>query len=166
MLGDLAFQVPFDPSSFTSDASQATWRFGGRGKMHWHDANGRPIAHQNTTISAVLVLEQLRVGLRRYDLEMRRREKEIGRRLRLEERLTLIEQSRGTERDSSLVQTRIVVHENPCTRNHLRRDLFCSSYGERYGEKDGSIQRIFAGAQILALEAQDQAVKSIEAADQ
>ncbi|MGH9432231.1 MAG: hypothetical protein ACRD3T_11890 [Terriglobia bacterium] len=156
MLGDLVFHVPLGWGPGTSDADQITRGFGGRGKMHRPDAQGRPLAPQNTTISAVLVLEQFRVGQRRFELEVQRKRKELGRSLLLEESLALLEQSRGTERDLSLVQTRVIVHENRYAQKPLRRDLFYGNYNERYGEKDGRIQRIFAGEQIRALEAQEQ----------
>ena len=152
MLGNLAFSVPIVRPGFgvPLDDSQITTQFGPGGKMH-RERGGVPFAAQNTTLSAVLVLQHLPVGRRRFTGHVREIEAQQGRKLALEEHLRLMEQAAGTERDVSLMQLRVVVHENPYARVPIPPDIFTGPYDERYGPSEGKIQRLFAGEEVAKL---------------
>ncbi len=159
MLGNLAFQFPVDLRTGKGDAQKMTRAFGGGGKMHQHNREGFPVKRQNTTISAVLALSWFSVGKRRFELEIKRKERELGHKFSLEETLEEINRTQGTEKDISLRQLRVVVCENPYARPGLElpRDLFRGPHDERYGPSEGHIERVFAGEQIVQLETQEQA---------
>jgi hypothetical protein len=156
MLGNLVFSIPIDRShaGVQLDDSQISTQFGPGGKMH-RERGGVPVAAQNTTLSAVLVLQHLAVGRRRFGGHVREIEAQQGRKLALEEHLRLMEQASGTERDVSLMQLRVVVHENPYARVPLPDDIFTGPYDERYGASDGRIQRLFAGEEVAKLPDED-----------
>jgi len=154
MLGNITWNVPFNPTTQEFDDSQTTTGFG---------RNGKCSPSQNRTISAVIVLEALMLGERRFRCHMSRAMgdksdhklswDEIFELERLER-----DKARGTERDSAIVQWRVIVHENPWARNKLSRSLFCGRFDERFGDPDesGSIRRIFAGDAVLELESLEQ----------
>jgi hypothetical protein len=72
----------------------------------------------------------------------------------------MIEAARGTERDISLRQLRVVVHENPYARKPFPEDIFRGVYDERYGAHEGKILRKYAGAEIERLEAEEGRARS------
>ncbi|MCU1225106.1 MAG: hypothetical protein JWQ42_3199 [Edaphobacter sp.] len=150
MLGDITFRVPFDHEAQEFDDSLTTTGFGRNGKCR---------QDRNTTISAVLVLEPLMLGERRFQCQMNKLKRETGHsRLGWEAIFEARDKARGTERDPAIFQWRIVVHENPWANRKLSRNLFCGRFDERYGDQgeDGSIQRMFAGEGVLDLEALEQ----------
>jgi hypothetical protein len=151
MLGNLQYSVPVNTSGSQLGETSAL-HFGTGGAMRTHD--GQAVNIQNTTISAIVVLEHLKVGYRRFVTDLRRIEQARNETLALDEYLELIEQARGTERDIGLVQLRTIVHENPHTsaERRLPSALFCGPYDERYALADGHIRRIFAGAALQRLE--------------
>lgn len=114
--------------------------------------DGRAIAPQNRTISAILVLRQYMVGSKRFEIAMKRKETELGRKLELLEFWDEIEHARGTAMDLSLSQLRVVAHENPFARIQFPRELFRGPYDERYAGSEGRIERVFCGNQLAALE--------------
>jgi hypothetical protein len=118
----------------------------------------KPLEPQNQTLSAVLVLEQLAIGKRRFEVQRKRRIREIGRDLGLNETLEMMDQARGTERDWSLTQLRVVVHENPYARIQLVRDLFSGLYDERFGLLNDHVGRVFAGGGIQSIEAEERSL--------
>jgi hypothetical protein len=160
LLGNIAIRMPFDPArGLLSDQSE-TGFFGGGGKgiRYAKGTPPTPLEPQNTTISAILVLEQMGVGRRRFGIALTRRQAELRRRLTLEEHLEEVQNARGTERDVSLSQLRVVVCENPYARIPLPRQLFCGPYDERHGPdetRNDRIIRLFAGEQIKHLESQE-----------
>jgi len=115
--------------------------------------NGSPVRPQNQTISAILVLNFLPVGRIRFDAYIDELEAKRGQQVGVEEYTNLIEELRGTERDTSLVQLRAVLHENPYARSGLEfpKELCRGPYDERYGTKDGKIQSLYAGKGIQNL---------------
>jgi hypothetical protein len=154
MLGNLAIRMPFDPQRRALSEMAETGFFGGGGKMVRY-TDKKPIEPQNQTISAIVVLEQSGVGRRRFEIELRRKEVELGRDLTWEEHYHLIDQMRGTECDASLTQLRVVVCENPYALSPLRRDIFLGPYDERYGasETGAQVVRLSVGEQLERLEA-------------
>jgi hypothetical protein len=160
LLGNIAVRMPFDPARGLLPDQSETGFFGGGGKgiRYAKGAPRTPIEPQNRTISAILTLEQMGVGRRRFDIALTRRKAELGRRLTLDEHLEEIEKARGTERDVSLSQLRVVVCENPYARIPLPRELFRGPYDERYGLDETTndrITRLYAGEQIKQLESEE-----------
>jgi hypothetical protein len=159
MLGPIGVSIPFNPDTETFDRSGSRDVFGGNGKC-------RP--GYNTTISAVLILEPLLLGERRFRCHLNKLRSEMGdRKLTWDEIFELErrerDKARGTERDASLIQWRLVVLENPWASNALDRNLFCGRFDERYGDQDqdGTIQRIFAGEAVEEIEALEQEFPSL-----
>src|SRR5579862_5924871 len=62
MLGDLAIQFPVETTTVVGDESQVRTVFAHGGKMLRYGKANRPVAPQNTTISAVIALGRLLVG--------------------------------------------------------------------------------------------------------
>jgi hypothetical protein len=159
MLGPVAVSIPFNPTIGKFDSSQARDVFGGKGKCG---------PSHNTTLSAVLVLEPLLLGERRFRCHYNRlRNEMVNQRPTWDELFEMEraerEKALGTERDPGLIQWRVVVHENPWASNPLDRSLFCSRFDERHGDldHDGTIQRIFAGDAVEEIEALEEEYPSL-----
>lgn len=156
MLGNLAIRIPFSRERGIADGEAKTV-FGPGGEMHRH-REGVPMEPQNTTISAIVVLEHLEVGKLRFDLEVFRKERETGRDLAYEEFARMIDRHRGTECDISLTQIRAVVCQNPYARIQFPHGILHGPYDEVFGVTDGGIARIFAGELIEKLEAEAKSI--------
>lgn len=159
MLGPIAVSIPFNPRIGEFDSSQARDVFSGRGKCG---------PSHNTSLSAVLVLEPLLLGERRFRCHYNKLRSEMaGRKPTWDELFELErterEKALGTECDPGLIQWRVIVHENPWASNPLDRSLFCSRFDERYGDRDrdGTIQRIFAGDAVMEIEALEEKYPSL-----
>ena len=151
MLGSLGFSVPIhvpERPAPEDDAINSIFMSGG--KLH-REHQGVAVAPQNQTISAVLVLGRVPVGNRLFHADLREREVRQGRKFALEERLRELEASQGTARDARRWPLRVVVHENPYARVLLPAELFRGPHDERYGGRDGRIQRLFQGDEIARL---------------
>jgi hypothetical protein len=144
MLGNLGFRVPVNTRTGVGDEEHIEQTFMCGGKMLRYRGL-QPTGVQNQTISAMLTLDLLPVGRIRFDRYVEELEKQRGSELDLENYSGLIDESRGTERDTLLTQLRGVLHENPEARIHFPFDLFRGPYDERYGARDGRIQRLYAG---------------------
>ena len=150
MLGDLAWHIPFNPATEEFDDSQTTNGF---------SRNRKCGPNKNTTLSAVIALEPLMLGERRFRCHLTKLINELGREnLSWDERFDIErkerEIARGTDRDPENIQWRLVVNENPWARNKLSRDIFCGRFDERYGDPGGTgtIRRLYAGDPIEELE--------------
>ena len=119
--------------------------------------NGQMIAPQNQTISSIIVLRRYMVGQKRFEIAIKRKERQLGRELELPEFMVEMERASGTALDLSLSQLQVIVHENPFARagRELPRGLFRSPYDERYGGSEGRIVRLFCGSQLAALEQEE-----------
>src|SRR5208282_1939037 len=82
MLGNLGFSMPVNTETGAADESQTQRAFMGGGKMYRY-LDRQPIATQKRTISAILVLRQYMVGANRFEIAMKRKEKQLGRKLDL-----------------------------------------------------------------------------------
>jgi hypothetical protein len=112
-------------------------------------------SRQMTDISAVVLLENLKVGERRLRSRRQRIERERGRKLTFDEVWDNIDQSKGTDHDLSLVQLRAVVHTDPRADRYSQvpGGLFCGTFDERYGlDHEGRLRRVFAGQELMLLE--------------
>ena len=99
-----------------------------------------------------IVLRRYMVGAKRFEIAMKHKENELGRKLELLEFWDETERARGTALDLSLSQLRVVVHENPFSRIQLPSELFRGPYDERYAGSEGRIVRVFCGNQLASLE--------------
>lgn len=148
MLGDLGFSFSVDMET-GSAVGEPTWAFLKRGKM----IDYKHLRPQNTTISALIALTPLALGQKRFEIELQRKEGELGRALELEEFMRFAESLRARGLNIEETVTRVVVYENPYARIPLTRDIFVGDYDERYGPEKGSIVRVFAGREVEKLEA-------------
>jgi len=157
MLGDIAFEMPFTPASslISSEAQQV---FRGRGRMIQYAKGGHPEKAVNTTINAIIVLEQYPLGQRRFGRRYNERKAARAEALGAEEQFAAcyaeVRAARGSDYDVSLHVVRVVVIENPYARVPLVRDLFIGPCDERYGEdENGRLVRLYAGDTVAEFEA-------------
>lgn len=149
MFGDLGIQIPFAPTQGLLDA-EARQVFTKRGKMvHYEEEHAAEPRNVNT--SAVIALERLGVGERRFGVEIRRIKKE-GKKLSHTEFFEMFEKARGTDKDHELREIRVTVCENPYARRPLPEEVFRGPYDERYGLANGYITRLFVGEGLRELE--------------
>jgi hypothetical protein len=150
MLGNVGFKIPVNFETGVADEEKVEQTFMTGGKMLRYKGL-QPVGVQNQTISAILVLDLLQVGRRRFDAFVERLELERKGKLDVEEYTALIESCRGTERDITLMQLRGIAHENPHARFPLPDDVFAGPYDERYGARGGRIQQLYEGAGLRSL---------------
>lgn len=149
MLGDIAFEIPFDRARGTLRDDETRSVFTKHGRMIQYAKGGQPEKAVNTTINAIIVVEHYPVGQRRFGKYYDDFKSTADRDLSAENCWREIENARGSERDVSLRVVRVVVNENPFARIPLPRDLFVGPYDERYGaDNKGTIVRLHAGEMV------------------
>jgi hypothetical protein len=152
MLGNLGYSIPFDKvAGRLADKPVLRPVFTQGGEMH-REKNGEAVEPQNTTISAVVVLELLPVGKKRFEVEAAKKATQLGRELNYEEYFQFVDSSRGTECDVSLRQLRSVTCLNPYRRMPFPEGFFRGPYDESYGNVAGELRRIHAGQQLIEIE--------------
>ena len=148
MLGNVGWSVPLDlPGSPAPEDVEIRSIFMAGGKMH-RERSGVPVAPQNQTLSAIIVLGRVTAGERQFNAEMRAREEREARPIELEERIRELELASGTASDFRRRPLRLVVHENPYARMPIPEELFRGPWDERYGARDGRVQQLFLGEEI------------------
>jgi hypothetical protein len=142
------FQLPVTPDPDVDDARTV---FTSGGKMvRYERRSEKPIAPQNTTISAVISLDRLSTGEKLFFRWKREEESRRGREMTRVESMNAIEASRGTAHDFSQTALRATVCENPYARSPWPRDLFQGPWDQCYGPVDrGYIRRLCAGQALL-----------------
>jgi hypothetical protein len=154
MLGDVVWRIPLDREKGELVQEETRIEFGSRGKMirYLKGGGGAPEKPMNTTISAIVVLCQVRHGYRRLLIQ----DKLEGKPPTLEAMLTSFEAAKGTRRDPELAALRVVVHENPYGTRPLPAAFGNGPFDERYG-LDGNkrLRRLFVGDQLAKLEAEE-----------
>lgn len=160
MLGNVGFSFPVDTRTGQGDISKMEQVTLGGGKMHRHQGE-TPVAPQNRTISAVIIVERYGIGQKRFLLLVHEKGLELGHELTAEEFLDLAERAAGTERDLSLNRIRVRVHENPYALVPLNRQLFVGPFDERYGEIEntGRCGRVYVGRGVAEFEERSPAAK-------
>ena len=151
MLGDLGMQFAVNNETGTA-VGEPTWAFLKRGKM----IDYKRLRPQNTTVSAIVAIDELPIGQRRVHLELDRKERELGRKLELDEFLRFAETLKARAIDAAERVLRVIVYENPYARIPLRRDLFVGAWDERFGAVDGGIGRLFVGNELRRVEEAEQ----------
>lgn len=155
MLGDVGWSVPLDVPGLSAPADKEVRSvFMSGGKMH-RERGGVPVAPQNRTISAILVLQQFPIGERRFGAWVKGVEQQRGAKLEIDEIVKEAEAASGTDRDVSFRELRVVVHENPYARIPLPTELFRGPYDERYGGLDGRIQLLYRGDEVARFDEPD-----------
>ena len=147
MLGKLTSVTPFDPKRGALTEKRFTMFSEAGGEMRWE--SGKP---HKTNVSAIVVLEKFKAGQIRFRATYTNTETKhsrVERAVRMWEAET---RARGTKRDSSLAELRVVVYENPYACKRLPRGVFCGPYDEHYGPWRGRIKRTFAGRELRKLE--------------
>jgi hypothetical protein len=149
MLGRLSHVTPYDPQrGFLPEKSFLTFSPAG-GEMRWDSGESH-----KTSITAILVLEQFPVGQYTFLATAPKRDARLSTVDRAVLAYEAIKRARGTKRDASLRQVRVIVHENPSATKKLPKNIFCGPYDERYGLRHNKIERISAGRDIRMLESQ------------
>ena len=152
MLGTPAVSVPIDTRDGSSGSGEEKMVFTTKGKMVRYK-DGRPHQPQNTTISAILVLDHLLLGRRRVRAQYRNPDKELETVQRARHCREQLQAAQGTRCDPVIRELRVVIYENPYARRRLARTLFRGPFDERFGTvAGGRIERLFAGRGLLDLE--------------
>lgn len=138
MYGDSGFSFRVDTSRGVA-VGPITPAFLGRGKMI------RPTHVQNTTISALITLRRVAVGMRQF----RRMVKEYPD-LSIEDTLAAAAE-RFPNFDVGEKQLGVIVWENAVARIPLSRELFTGPYDERWGYEDGHQLIVFRGEKLAGL---------------
>lgn len=157
MLGDVGFTFPFDPKTGHGDVSQLEHAFLGGGKMHRYEKGTiNPIASQNTTISAIVVVCGLDIGYRRMAIAIALRERELGRDLSFDERVAMMEDWSRREPGLQEGTIRVRVYENPYAEVPLSPSFAMGAWDERFGAKPSgtNLTRLRVGSALEALEAE------------
>lgn len=153
MLGNIGITFPVDTRTGAGDMSQARQEFLHGGKMHRYSKDGRTaIAAQNTTISSIVVVGALSVGRIRFQIEVARAERELGRELSMEEHWDRLHEWDAREPGLGEAALRVIVCENPYAKTPLAAAFGRGPWDERFGPVKGHIERLFVGDELKRLE--------------
>jgi hypothetical protein len=137
MYGDAGWQIPIVQDKEKSySPNKTTPSFGGnknknRGKMLRYSDKGanHPIAPQNTTISALIVLREFRNSPFGY--------------------IETLRNSNDNNFDLEGSKAGLIIYENCYARKPFPKDLFCGEFDTRFGFDGKSIKKEFVGNKIL-----------------
>jgi hypothetical protein len=152
MFGDLGWTFELDAKSKVLSESRPA--FLGKGKMTWRTRAGNVVV-QNTTTSAIAILEEFPLGSRRFDVKRFIEERKTGTKKRPEELLEEFEASQGTPEDLSLHRRRLLIFENPYAKKRMPLEFGRGPFDERIGIEKRRFKRLFAGELISELEAEE-----------
>lgn len=110
----------------------------------------RPTHHQNTTISALITLRHVGLGIRQYRM-MVKKYPNLG----MEETLATAAKE-FSNFDIGEKQLGVIVWENAVARIPLSRELFIGPYDERWGYEDGYQSIVFRGEKLADLSEDDE----------
>jgi hypothetical protein len=139
MYGTIGFAIPTFVGSGVPPATlpEPSIQFMGDAQM---------TATKNTTISALLSLREVAVGIRRVR-KIRREFPGLPR-----DNAEALARERFPDFDYDELQLGVIVWENCHARLPLSRKLFVGPYDERWGLEGGDIQRVFCGQGMASLE--------------
>ncbi len=146
MLGNLGITADYDPAKGELVAGSERNAFLSGGKM----VNPRSGKAQNTTISAVVVLERFLDNIeieRAVSEEIKKRDKRLS-----GPELVGLRMKFYADHPTETVP-RVVVVENPYARIAFPADLFMGHFDERWRLREGQVERVFAGTKLLEWEA-------------
>jgi hypothetical protein len=143
MYGNYGISIPFNNKLGRFDGDEASTGFLKNGKMmqpHWS-------APQNTTISALITLQEINVGLARtYDYYHRTQPRGM---IHYDPDLQAKVSFNPTETHYG-----VIVWENEYAAVPFPRDFFTGPYDERWGSnRDGKVKRIFRGEKLAEVRA-------------
>jgi hypothetical protein len=143
MLGNVGYQVPIGVRRGPENPPKQV--FTGGGKM----VDAKRQQPQNTTINAIVIVSEYPVRLRKLEIALDKRKKELGRSLTTAEFLAVTGSVPTSNLDSVL---RVAVHEHPYARMPLSRDLFRGSFDERWVFDGEVYRRVYAGDELRRVE--------------
>jgi hypothetical protein len=144
MLGNLGISADFDAEKGEIVAGSERNVFTSGGRMI--DDKGK--RQQNTTISAIIVLEEFLDNIE-VEKAMRSEEKKLGKKLEGPELVAARMKLQKSHHVGSV--PRVVVIENPFARMPFPEDLFNGQFDERWmwdKDKNGKVERTFAGDKL------------------
>jgi hypothetical protein len=145
MYGDAGFTFPVNVE-FGMAGGLLAPAFLGRGKMVRRGRRNMPIANQNTTISALITLRSLAIGMMQYRAMVREFPN-----LSIDATLAAAAE-RFPKFDLDERRLGVIVWENAVARIPLPRELFTGSYDKRWGVEGGSQKIVFCGEGLTELE--------------
>jgi len=145
MLGNLGFTMDYDSGKGEAVTGSERNFFGKNGKMIDYKGN-QP---QNTTINAIIVLEEFRDN-REVEKALRREVTKQNRHISIIEKLDI--RMKLYEDYHVEVVPRVVVIENPFAKITFPSDLFCGIFDERWRIQNDKIERVFAGEALKEIE--------------
>jgi hypothetical protein len=143
MLGNLGFVMRFDSTEGKAVKGTEKNVFLNGGKML---NKNQP---QNTTISAIIVLEEF-LDNGEVEKALNKEVKKQGRRFAIEELLDIRMKLYKNNRVRRV--PRVIVIKNPCARMGFPDNLFGGPFDERWEMQDGKIVRVFTGNKLRELE--------------
>jgi hypothetical protein len=148
MLGNLGLKMDFDPKKGEAVAGSERNAFLNGGKM----TNNKSRQPQNTTISAILVLEEF-LDNTEIEKAMRKEEAKQGKQFTGPEMIAI---RMELYKDHPIVTVpRVVVIENPFARIPFPKDLFKGPFDEHWRWREdlnGKTERVFVGNKLKKLE--------------
>jgi hypothetical protein len=105
---------------------------------------GKMLNSKNTTINAIVCLTPYQVGQRQLEIALDRREKQLGRKTRLQEAWEFVHSTKTRKAEG----LRVIVFENPFARIPQDRNLFRGCWDERWGKQGSSVRRIYVGRSL------------------
>jgi hypothetical protein len=117
--------------------------------------NGQAVDSQNTTISAICVLDAVAEGLRRFKIRVAELKRESGQSGTLVSLLEKALEMQGTETNDARHHLRIQVYENPFACVQLSEAFGTGPWDERFILRDDRVLRVFADSSLAALEADE-----------
>lgn len=155
MFGDSGFTIDFDTERAVLNLETIQNAFLGNGRMVRSYSNGRPTAFQNTTISAIAVLEEYTSSgpecFRAILAELTSREKTTGKKASFIEKTRIWRQVLKQSDYPPVHVPRLRIFENPVARMTLGANIFIGSFDERW-EFNGEIKRTFVGTELHEIE--------------
>jgi hypothetical protein len=145
MLGDLAFTMDYDSEKGKTVAGSERSVFSKKGKM----INYKESQPQNTTINAIVVLEELHDN-REIEKALRREIAKQDRHISIIDKIDI--RMKLYEDHHVEVVPRVVVTENPFAKVPFPSDLFCGPYDERWRIQNDKTERFFAGEVLKEIE--------------
>lgn len=156
MLGDRVLTFPIDAETGVGDMSQLRAEFFDHGKVVYRRGTNTTI--RNTWLSSLLTIDRQQAGRRRFWIEVETQQRALGRELAPDEFWSVREKWEG-QPGSDEVGAGISVHENPFAQIPLPPSFGKGPWDQRYAHNnEDAIVRVYAGAALLQLEWDEQAV--------
>jgi len=158
MMGDIGRSMPFNPQTGIADAGLASLTSVASGSMLRQTARGGRV--QNTTISAVAVLGSINRSARRIGIHIRQKENALQRALTVAERSQVVaDVFANAPRE---VEARLAVYDNIDAAVPLQVSFPTGPLDERVGQDGKRLRRIYVGAEIAAIEAEELSVGLVQ----